>query len=119
MTHLDEFMTPAQRRQTDENLKLARQFLNDYSRAPDSFPGYVQGAPFVLLPPGGAGNEALRESNMQMVQQLMLQGRNVIVHEMGSSADERLQSPQQEKRERQRTDWNTLQQSTDSTSAAS
>ncbi|MFT4041069.1 MAG: hypothetical protein QM692_23005 [Thermomicrobiales bacterium] len=102
MNTLDEFMTPAQRRQTSENFKLARRFLDDYLRDPGSFSGYTDGNPIVLLPPANAGEDDLRDANLQMAQQMMSQGRTVIVHEVAPRVDDRLLGPEVAPPERKR-----------------
>lgn len=84
MSLIDEFMTPEEQWQTNENFKLAREFLREYLDDPVAFKGFANGNSIVLLPSDDLRNIDLTNANLQMAHQLAQSGREVITYEVGT-----------------------------------
>jgi hypothetical protein len=84
MNLVDEFMSPQRKWQINENLKLARQFIQDYLDNPETIVGLGPGEAIVLLPADEPGEARLTHANLHMAHQMALQGRSVATFTVGA-----------------------------------
>lgn len=87
MSPTDEFLTPEQRWQGTENLKLVRQFLfEEYLEDPARFRQASQPNRWILLPPDTPENQRLTEANLAMAAEAQREGRPFETYVVGSRA---------------------------------
>ncbi|MDQ2654634.1 MAG: hypothetical protein M3Z20_16500 [Chloroflexota bacterium] len=84
MNLVDEFMSPERQWQINENLKLARQFIQEYFDNPETIAGLGPGEAIVLLPSDEPGEAKLTHANLRMAHQMALQGRSVATFTVGA-----------------------------------
>ena len=65
------------------NLKLATLFIQEYLDDPERFGPIPLGAAVILLPPDEQGDSELRKANLQMADELVAEGRVVVLWTVG------------------------------------
>ncbi len=84
MNLVDEYLSPERQWQINENLKLARQFIQDYLDNPETIAGLGPGEAIVLLPADEADEAKLTNANLRMAHQMAQQGRSVATFTVGA-----------------------------------
>lgn len=84
MNLVDEFLSPDRKWQINENLKMARQFIQDSIDNPETMMGLGPGEAIVLLPADEPGDATLTTANLRMAHQMAVQGRSVAIFTVGA-----------------------------------
>jgi hypothetical protein len=76
-------LSAAEKAQTQKNLNLVSQFIQEFLATPEQFEALPSRATLVLLPPDEPGDPQLSFANVRLAEQLALQGQHPILWAVG------------------------------------